>query len=146
MWQHGKHHRGLWDICSSSGPRPVHLFIVAPLVRAKLQQTWWARVEAGAQWPIDGSRGRGRPWIRAVQSEHPLDVTFVGDRGVLDHVLSTSVGLCNPWIEKGRNGNNPDSARLVGGQGQTIPALCSSPAFLLPFRIIQPLLCLMYLL
>lgn len=59
-----------------------------------------------------------------MQSEHPLDVTFVGDRGVLDHVRNTSVGLCNPWIEKGRSGNNPDSAKLVGGQGQTFPALC----------------------
>ena len=52
-----------------------------------------------------------------------LDVTFVGDRGLLDHVRNSSVGLCNPRIEKGKGGNNPDSVRLVGGQGQMIPAL-----------------------
>ena len=52
-----------------------------------------------------------------------MDVTFVGDRGLLDHVRNSSVGLCNPRIEKGKGGNNPDSVRLVGGQGQMIPAL-----------------------
>lgn len=32
----------------------------------------------------------------------PLDVTFVEDRGVLDQVRNTSVGLCSPRIERGR--------------------------------------------
>lgn len=72
------------------------------------------------------AEGEGVPGLPPAEPEppSPLDVTFVGDRGVLDHVRNTSVGLCDLWIEKERSGNNPDSVRLVSGRGQMNPALC----------------------
>lgn len=71
-------------------------------------------------------------WAPAAQPESPLDVTFSGDGGFLDHVRNTNAGPCNPGIEKERSGNNPDSARLGGGQAQidSSPVLiaCLPPA------------------
>lgn len=94
------------------------------------------------------AEGEGVPgWAQAAQPEPPLDVTLRGDRGVLHHVRNTNVGLCNPRIEKGRSGNNPDKCQACWWQGQIdsspVQIACLSPTI---YNNTDPLLPPYYLL